>query len=57
MMWDVAAGVIIGGGVLGLIAAGLAAADKEQLAVGYGALLAGLALAVWVVFFKAHHGV
>ena len=56
MMWDVAAGVIIGGGALGLIAAGFAAVSKEEVAAGYGAVLAGIALAVWAVFFKVHHG-
>ena len=61
MVWTIAAGVIIAGGALGLVWAGLQAASEAlreneavPVALGYGIALAGLAVCVWIVFFKAH---
>lgn len=62
MIWNTAAGIIIGGGVLVLIVGGLVGAERYNTddgitAAGCGSLivsLIGFAIAVWVVFFKAH---
>ena len=60
MVWDVAAGVVIGGSVFALIWFG-AGAQMEALkhndkSFGFRWLmiLAGIVLGVWIVFFKAH---
>jgi hypothetical protein len=62
MIWDVAAGIIIGGGAVGLVWSGISltaeAALKGDDSVGCWPLLlsvAGLALGVWVLIFKAHY--
>jgi hypothetical protein len=61
MIWDVAAGTIIGGGALALVVLGiretaLAAQAHDGEASGFGLLMgaAGIALGAWVIFFKAH---
>ena len=61
MIWDVAAGVIIGGGALTLLFLGLIEAAKgntvgysEAAAFGYLMAAAGIAVGAWVIFFKAH---
>lgn len=61
MTWNVAAGIIIGGGVLGLIwvgidLAGYAGQKRDYSMAGIGWLISALsaAVAVWIVFFKAH---
>jgi hypothetical protein len=63
MMWDVAAGVIIGGAVLAMVAQGIgfytySAKVGWPHQAGYkafGALIVfvGLCAALWVIFFKA----
>ena len=59
-MWEVAAGIIIGGGVLGLIWAGLSAEiisrSERRDSTGYGYLIAlvGAGIGAWVIFFKVH---
>jgi hypothetical protein len=60
MIWDVAAGVVIGGSVFALIYFG-AGAQMEALNYndknfGFGWLMvaAGIVLGIWIVFFKAH---
>jgi hypothetical protein len=60
MIWDIAAGIIIGGGAVGLVWSGISltaeAAMKGDDSVGCWPLLlslAGLALGGWVLFFKA----
>lgn len=62
MTWDVAAGVVIGGGALGLIYVGLQIAgtpqqpndDPPPMLLGYVMVLAGLAVA-GAILFKAHY--
>ena len=69
MVWDVAAGIIIGGFVLGLFKwAGAAdpeladevekTGEREKLHINMAIRAAiaavGIALAVWIIFFKAH---
>lgn len=63
MMWNVAAGVIIGGSVLAVVAQGIgfytySAKVGWPFQAGYKAIggllvLLGLGAAVWVIFFKA----
>jgi len=59
-MWEVAAGVIIGGGVLCLIWVGLSteifSLSERRETTGYGYLMAlvGAAIGVWIIFFKTH---
>ena len=58
-MWEIAAGVIIGGTALGMIALGLmlgaqmAADQNDSQWFGWWMAIAGVALSIWVVFFKA----
>jgi hypothetical protein len=61
--WDVAAGIIIGGGVLAILIqsigfftyrSGMAAFDQSVKAMGILVALVGLGLAVWIIFFKAN---
>ncbi|HET7086032.1 MAG TPA: hypothetical protein VFI23_14740 [Rhizomicrobium sp.] len=60
MVWDIAAGVVIGGATLGLVVLGVAlegeALKQGNRDFGYGWLMAaaGVGLGVWIVFFKAH---
>jgi hypothetical protein len=60
MVWDIAAGMIIGGLAIGLIYMGVALQGEayrhgdEGFAFGWIIALAGLGLSVWVLFFKAH---
>jgi hypothetical protein len=60
MVWNVAAGIIIGGLALGLVYVGVAAQGEaykhgnESFDGGWILALAGAGLSVWVVFFKAH---
>lgn len=61
MVWDIAAGVIIGGGTLGLILLGvrewaLAAQhhDSEAMALGVSMIVVGIAVGAWVILWKAH---
>lgn len=64
MIWDVIAGVIIGSAIIGLIRFGYGwkgVGDNGDTELGktkaflhLAVMLAGLALAAWVIFFKAH---
>ena len=58
MMWAVAGGIIIGVGVLAVIYAGISVAQREPDPFwgGWIVALVGIALAIWIVFFKAAHG-
>lgn len=59
-MWEVAAGVIIGGGVLCLVWMGLSieivSNSERRESTGYGYLMAlvGAAIGGWIIFFKVH---
>jgi hypothetical protein len=59
-MWEIAGGVIIGGGVLGIIWLGFGweteSLNHEKKFSGYGFLLSlvGAAIGAWIVLFKAH---
>jgi len=62
--WDVAAGVIIGGGVLGVLflaigfftyRSGMAVFDQSVRAMGMLVAALGIGLAVWIVLFKARY--
>jgi len=64
MIWDVAAGIIIGGGILGFLwlatvllfcGSGVGGAfDRPAQVTGLLAMVFGLGLSAWVVFFKAN---
>ena len=60
MVWDVAAGVIIGGLALGLVYMGVVIQAEahlhgdERFDFGWIMALAGVGLSVWVLIFKAH---
>lgn len=64
MTWDIAAGILIGGGILALFGlasgfftyrSGLGAGfDQGPKALGGIVALLGVVLAAWVIFFKAH---
>jgi hypothetical protein len=61
MIWNIAAGIIIGGGSLGLIVFGLTLAvasqrQRDENIRGFGLVgaLAGVAAVAWIIFFKAH---
>lgn len=60
MVWDIAAGIVIGGATLGLVVLGVALegeAHKQghsDFGYGWGMAAVGVALGVWIVFFKAH---
>lgn len=62
MVWDVAAGVIIGGLALGLILFGAAiqlhaiGQADERFYAGWWIILVGAAVAAWVLFKAPFHG-
>jgi hypothetical protein len=63
MIWNIAAGVIIGGCVLGLLGLGVREAsvgsmqnEPGQIGLGFLMMAAGIGLGAWVLFFKAQFG-